>query len=188
MALETTVDGSSPRYPLTAVVLHWIVAAGVLALLATGAYMVEIPKNTEQRAVFFNLHKSLGILTAGFIAALIAWRIRRRAPELPPAMQRWERRAAALNHVLFYLLMVVVTVNGYLTSSFSKYGPKLFGIPMPHWGRDDAVLRGHLADGHRLVAWVFATLIALHTIAALKHLIVDRDRVFQRMLPVRRRR
>ncbi|HEX4583284.1 MAG TPA: cytochrome b [Burkholderiaceae bacterium] len=185
MALETTVDGSDSRYPLTAVILHWIVAGGVLALLATGAYMVGIPKNTEQRAVFFNLHKSLGILTAGFIAALIAWRSWHRAPDLPSTIRRWERRAASLNHVLFYLLMVVVTVTGYLTSSFSKYGPKLFGVPLPHWGWDDALLRGRFADGHRLVAWVFATLIALHAIAALKHLIVDRDRVFQRMLPAR---
>jgi cytochrome b561 len=176
-------DRSSRRYPLTAVVLHWIVASGVLVLLASGAYMVGIPKNTDQRAVLFNLHKSLGIVTAGFIVALIAWRSRRRAPDLPLAMPQWERRAAALNHALFYFLMVAITVVGYLTSSFSKYGPKLFGIPLPHWGWDDAVLRGHFADWHRWGAWVFATLIAVHALAAFKHLALDRDGVFQRMLP-----
>jgi cytochrome b561 len=47
------------------------------------------------------------------------------------------------------------------------------------------VLRGRFADGHRVLAWAFAALIALHVIAAVKHLIVDRDRVFQRMLPAR---
>lgn len=164
-------------------ILHWIVAVGVFVLLATGAYMVGIPKNTDPRAFFFNLHKSLGILTAGFIVALIVWRSQRRAPELPASMPQWERQAAAVNHVLFYLFMIAVTVMGYLTSSFSKYGPKLFGIALPHWGWDDAELRGRLADWHRWSAWVFAALIALHALAALKHLVLDRDGVFQRMLP-----
>lgn len=178
-----TFDISTPRYPLAAVILHWVVALSVLGLIATGAYMVVIPKNTEQRALWFNLHKSLGILAAGFIVALIVWRSRRDPPALPAAMALWERQAAALNHALFYLLLVVVTVSGYLTSSFSKYGPKLFGIPLPHWGWDDAALRTRFADGHRLLAWIFAALIALHICAALKHLIFDRDGVFQRMLP-----
>ena len=180
---DTTADASNPRYPVTIVILHWIVAAGVLALVATGLYMVDLPKNTGQRAVLFNLHKSLGILTAGFMVALIVWRSRRRPPEFPITMPRWERRGAAVNHALFYLLMVFVTVSGYLTSSFSKYGPKLFGVELPHWGWDDAVLRGHFADSHRLSAWIFAVLIALHAAAAVKHLVVDRDGVFQRMLP-----
>jgi cytochrome b561 len=185
MSSNRFLDGSKRRYPVVATILHWIVAFGVLALVATGAYMVGLPKNTEQRAIFFNLHKSLGILTAGFIVALIAWRSSHRPPELPTAMPQWEKRLAALNHALFYLLLVVVSVSGYLTSSFSKYGPKLFGVELPHWGRDDPVLRGHFADGHRLTAWFFAALIAVHIAAAIKHLLVDRDGVFQRMLPGR---
>jgi cytochrome b561 len=177
------VDHSSRRYPLAGVILHWVVAAGVLVLLATGAYMVGLSKNTDPRAFFFNLHKSIGILTGGFIVALLAWRSRSRIPGLPATMPRWERQAAALNHVLFYLLLIAVSVAGYLTSSFSKYGPKLFGIALPHWGWDDAVLRGHFADWHRWGAWVFAMLILVHMLAAFKHLAVDRDEVFQRMLP-----
>jgi cytochrome b561 len=183
---ETAVEGSDRSYPLVAVILHWIVAGCVLVLLATGAYMVGLPKNTDQRAVFFNLHKSLGIVTAGFILGLIVWRSQGRVPGLPATMLRWERRAAALNHVLFYFLMIGVTAIGYLTSSFSRYGPKIFGLPLPYWGWDDAVLRGHFADWHRRGAWVFATLIAFHAFAAFKHLALDRDGVFQRMLPGRK--
>ena len=171
------------RYPRTAVILHWIVAVLIITLMVTGWYMVDIPRNTPERAFFFNLHKSIGILTAIFIVALIVWRIRHEAPPLPSAMPWWERTAAVLNHRLFYLLMVVVTVAGYLTSSFSKYGPKLFGVPLPHWGWEDAALRGELAAVHRVAAIVFVTLIALHIAAALKHLVWDKDGVFERMMP-----
>ena len=176
----------SPRYPVTATILHWIVAAGTIALIATGLYMVGLPRNTEQRAIWFNLHKSLGILIAAFSTALIVWRLRHRPPELPSTMALWEKRAAAVNHALFYLLMVLVAATGYLTSSFSKYGPKFFGLPLPHWGWDDPVLRSQLADWHRAGAWTFAALIGLHVLAALKHLAFDRDGVFQRMLPTSR--
>ena len=108
------------RYPRTAVLLHWSVALLILALLASGWYMVGTPKNTLERAFFFNLHKSLGIVTAIVIAALIGWRVGHEAPALPAAMPRWERVAAVVNHRLFYVFMVLVTVAGYLTSSFSK--------------------------------------------------------------------
>ena len=78
--------------------------------------------------------------------------------------------------------MLVVTLSGYLTSSFSRFGPKVFGIPLPHWGWEDAVVRGNIAAVHRVTALAFAALIAIHIAAALKHLIVDKDAVFQRML------
>lgn len=179
-----TLHAAAPgRYPAPAAVLHWILAALIAMLLATGWYMVDLPRDTPQRAFFFNLHKSLGILAALPIVALMVWRLRHIVPPLPAAMPDWEKRAAVLNHRLFYVLMVVVTVAGYLTSSFSKYGPKLFGIELPYWGWDDATLRGYFVAVHRGAALVFAVLIAVHIGAALKHLVWDKDGVFQRMFP-----
>jgi cytochrome b561 len=171
------------RYARVVVVMHWIAALLICALLAIGWYMVGTTKNTPERAFWFNLHKSMGIAAAFVIAALIVCRIRHGAPALPGTMPRWERTAAVLNHLLFYVLMVLVTLAGYLTSSFSKYGPKLFGIPLPHWGWEDASLRGNFAALHRSAAFVFAVLIAIHVAAALKHWLVDRNGVLQRMLP-----
>lgn len=186
--METVASPHLPaRYERVAVVLHWSLAVLIIALILTGWYMVDIPRNTAQRAFMFNLHKSLGIATAVVIVALIAWRARHAAPPLPGGMPGWERIAAVTNHALFYVLMVLVTVAGYLTSSFSAFGPKLFGIPLPHWGWEDAVLRGEFAAVHRVGAMIFAVLIAIHIAAALKHLIVDRDGVFQRMLLAHRR-
>ena len=183
MTMDTADNNPPARYPRMAVVLHWIVALLIIALLATGWYMVGTAKNTPERAFFFNLHKSLGIVAAIVITALIVWRIRHEAPALPATMPKWERMAAVLNHRLFYAFMVLVTAAGYLTSSFSKYGPKLFGIPLPHWGWEDAALRGDFAAIHRVAALVFAVLIAIHIAAALKHLLLDKDGVFQRMMP-----
>ena len=170
------------RYSRAVVVLHWLLAALILTLLATGWFMVELPRNTDARAFWFNFHKSLGILTAFAIVALLVVRARQPAPPLPDSMPGWERKAAHLSHGLFYLAMVLITVAGYLASSFSKYGPKLFGLPMPQLGWDDASIRAPLVQAHAVLALVFAVLIVIHIAAALKHLVVDKDGVVQRML------
>ncbi len=169
------------RYPRSVVLLHWSVALLILASLSIGWYMVDIPRSTPERAFYFNLHKSLGVVTAIFIVALIVFRLRLASPPLPAGMPKWERFSALLNHRLFYLFMVLVTVTGYCTSSFSKYGPKLFGIALPHWGWEDAALRSHFVVAHRATSLVFAVLIVIHIGAALKHLLLDKDRVFERM-------
>jgi cytochrome b561 len=101
-------------------------------------------------------------------------------------MPAWERCTAHLSHALFYAFMVASVVAGYLTSSFSGFGPKLFGMPLPYWGWDDPALRQRFVDWHRVITLVFAVLIALHALAALKHALVDRDGVLARMLPRRR--
>lgn len=169
------------RYPRAVVVLHWLLAALILFLLGTGWFMVDLPRNTDARAFWFNFHKSVGILTAFVIVALLVVRTRRHAPPLPESMPAWERKAAVVNHGLFYLSMVLITVAGYLASSFSKYGPKLFGLPMPQLGWDDAAIRAPLVEAHAVLALIFAVLIVIHVAAALKHLVVDKDGVFQRM-------
>lgn len=173
----------SDRYDTTTIVLHWAIAILVVTLLVTGWYMVGVPKLTPARGFWYNLHKSLGIVTAALIVILIVRRIFRRAPPLPATMPGWERRAAHLNHIVFYVLMVLSTAAGYLTSSFSRFGPKVFGIPLPHWGWDDVAQRTQYANAHRVITWVFAAFIVVHVAAALKHLVVDRDGVLARMLP-----
>jgi cytochrome b561 len=179
---DPIVATAPARYPRIAVLLHWSVALLIATLLVTGWYMVGLSKNTWERALLFNLHKSLGIVSMLFITALIVWRLLHEVPPLPSAMPRWESKAATLNHRMFYVLMVLATLSGYLTSSFSKFGPKLVGIALPHWGWEDELLRSEFAAVHRVTAVVFAVFIAVHIGAAVKHLIVDKDGVFQRML------
>ena len=176
---------STPRHDRLIVALHWLIALSIVALLGIGWYMVGVPQRTPARGFYYNLHKSLGILAAVLIVALIARRLTHRSPPLPDSMPGWERKAAYLGHVVLYLFMVLSVIAGYLTSSFSRFGPKFFGIPLPHWGWDDVALREKFAAAHRVMALVFAVLIAVHVAAALKHLLVDRDGVFQRMLPRR---
>ncbi|MGS0743498.1 cytochrome b, partial [Glaciimonas sp. GG7] len=142
----------------------------------------DIPKGTPGRAVYFNLHKSFGVMAGVLILARLVWRLTHRAPPLPGTMPRWEVSAATWSHRLLYLCMVLQPTVGYLSSSFNKYGVKFFGMALPKWGWEDPYLRDLFGNMHAVLGAVLATLIAIHVLAAFKHLIVNRDGVFQRML------
>ena len=74
-------------------------------------------------------------------------------------------------------------MTGYLGAAFSGEGVAFFGLPMPNWASKNEALKEPLFAAHSIIAWVLVGFIAVHVLAALKHLWVDKDGVFQRMLP-----
>jgi cytochrome b561 len=169
-------------YTRTAVVLHWLIAACVFAQISLGLWMIGIPKSPPGvRAYWFNVHKSIGITLGVLILARLLWRLAHRAPPLPGSLPAWQRIAAKVSHAGLYVCMIVMPVSGYLGSSFTKYPIKYFGYTLPHWGWDAPPLKELMSQVHYATAIVFMALIALHVAAALKHLALDRDGVFQRM-------
>jgi len=111
----------------------------------------------------------------------VIWRLMHRAPQLPGAMPKWERMAARANHFLLYACMIVMPVSGYLGSSFTKYPILYWGIKLPQWGWDSPALKDFMSQLHLTTVIIFIVLIALHIAAALKHWLVDRDGIVERM-------
>lgn len=178
---------ASLRYDRVAMTLHWVIALGVLAQIALGWWMIDIPKQpVGVRVYWFNLHKSIGLTLAALIVLRVAWRVTHRPPALPDSVPRWQVRAARVSHGLLYVCMVVMPIAGYLGSTFSGYPIKYFGLTVPGWGWKDDTLKDFFSTVHYSTAWCFMVLIGLHIAAAIKHLMVDRDRVFARMLPGKR--
>ena len=170
------------RYDFTAIGLHWLMALLIITLLALGYYMVDIPKGVPNRADYFNLHKSLGVLAIALILFRAGWRWKHPVPKLPDTFSGWTLTASKWTHKLLYICMVLQPLTGYLSSSFNKYGVKFFGVELPKWGWEDATLRDLFMKFHHVFAVLLIALILVHVLAAFKHLLVDRDGIFQRML------
>src|SRR5262245_39977415 len=150
--------------------------------------MIEIPKYpVGVRAAWFNLHKSIGLTIGVLVVVRLAWRLAHPPPRLPAAMPRWQIRLAQVNHALLYFCMITMPLAGYLGSTFSGYPIRYFGMTLPGWGWKDDALKDFFSAVHLATAIVFILLISLHVLAALKHLMIERDRVFSRMWPGRLR-
>ncbi|HEY6721668.1 MAG TPA: cytochrome b [Burkholderiales bacterium] len=172
------------RYTRTAVLLHWLIAAAVLGQIAFGWYLQLVPRQTPDRTLFVNFHKSTGLLIGVLIVFRLVWRLTHKPPPLPVSMPAWERRAARANHVLLYACMLIMPVAGYTASNFSRFGVKFFNaVLFPPWGVDDKNIYAFFNGLHVATSYVFVSLIALHALAALKHLVFPRHRILRRMLP-----
>lgn len=191
------------KYSKSAIILHWLTALIILALFGLGWYMAELPqkgpKSTSldlfdlgiytmqfaeaisSRTFYFNLHKSLGVTLLLILAVRAYIRIRQGYPAFPASMQDWEIKFAKLMHKLLYVLMAAVPLLGVATAVYSKYGIKWFGLPLVA-GMDNAGLRDIFKESHEIVGWVLLAAIALHVAAAIKHKVVDKDEVMDRML------
>lgn len=172
------------RYTTTAIVFHWLVAILVLTMICLGFYMEGIPKGNADRALFFNIHKSIGVTTALIVIARLLWRWKNPAPALPSSMPAWEIQASRISHALLYMCIIVMPLSGFSATQFTKYGVNYFYLfKIPPMGWEDKMIYDLLQGVHGVTAVLLITLIVIHVLAALKHLLIDRDKVFQRMLP-----
>lgn len=168
------------RYRPTAVVLHWTVALLLVLAVGLGWYMMSI-EHEPGSDWYFNTHKSLGITIALLVLIRIAFRLTHPPEELPAHVPRWQARLAKLTQIALYVVIVLMPATGYLGASHTKAGVAFLGAQTPRWAVPDHDTAEWFFSIHSTLVWVLVALVSLHVIGALKHLLVDRDRVFSRM-------
>ncbi|MDB5393908.1 MAG: cytochrome [Rhodospirillales bacterium] len=173
--------GNSPQgmFPLVSRILHWSMAAMILAMLFIGIGMVA---SLSDYHWLVSIHKPLGILILIFVALRLVNRLFQPPPSLPQAMPGWQRFIAHASHLVLYGLMFALPLVGWGMLSAAGYPIVLYGplqLPpiLPHNVAMYAVLRA----AHTVLAYLlFATFIG-HFAAALMHALIYRDGVFQSM-------
>ena len=172
------------RYTDVAIALHWLIALGVFALVGVAWYMVDIPKGAPDRAFWFNLHKSIGTTVGVLVLIRLWWRLTHKPPALPSSMPAWEVTAAKTSHALLYACVIIMPVTGFIASQFTKYGVKYFGLfSIGPFFAENKEVRDAIQEVHEITSFVLVALVVVHILAALKHLFLDKDGVFQRMQP-----
>ena len=167
-----------------AILLHWLVAFLLMVQFLIGLDMVDIPKGPDSpRAFWFNTHKSIGIILGCVILFRLYWRLRSGVPESSAGSANWERITASLSHRLLYFCMVLMPVSGLVGSLFSKYELVFLGIKIPKLFEHDLLIKEVATNIHQWTAYIFLVIICIHILAAVKHLVVDCDGVFERMMP-----
>lgn len=175
------MTASATRYSGGAILLHWLIAALLLA-------NVVIAFTMEDARGLMPLHKSIGITVLLLTLVRIGWRLTHAAPPLPTTLPSWERLVARVTHGAFYLLLLVMPLLGWASASSGKWGTgALFGVipwfDLPIGKSHD--LHEAMGEAHELAAYLTIALIVLHVAGALKHQLIDRNAMLSRMLPGR---
>jgi cytochrome b561 len=171
------------RYTATAQWLHWITALLMLATVPVAWQMLEMSRGAPMRAVYFSVHKSIGVTILLLTVVRLIWRSRHPAPSLSPTLPRWAAWTAKGNHVLLYLLLLGMPLSGYIHSATGGHPVNYFGLfDLPLLPSDDALSDATLAI-HRAGQWLLYAVVALHVLGAAWHVAVRRDGTLDRMLP-----
>lgn len=181
MALTNSHD----RYGWLTIVLHWAVAAGVVGMFATGlmADAAGDAGDRQARGALMGLHISMGMaLFAVFALRILAHYVQRR-PE-KTAQPGWLNLiSSAVQHILLLGLLIQI-LSGPLAVWSGGRAINVFDVialTSPFAERHD--LAHEAAEiAHFVGRWMIFVALVAHVLGALKHLVLDRDGAFTRML------
>jgi cytochrome b561 len=171
---------SPTGYTPVAILLHWAMTVLIAAMVGLGWYMTSIEEQPGSQR-YFELHMSIGLIVAALLLYRVFWRLTHRPPALPATMPAWQRAAARATHGFLYAAMALMPITGFIGASLATSGVVFFGHPLPRWLMADHDAAEQLFSIHSLTATLLVAAVALHILAGLKHLMLDKDGVFQRM-------
>lgn len=173
------------RYGMVAIILHWLMALLLVALLLLGLYMVSLPDAgfDQKKITLILLHKQYGMLALWLALLRLAWRMGGILPALVEDIPDWQKVAARFVHLSFYGLMFALPVSGWLMSSAAGIQVYFFGWYLPDFIAPNDHHFRLLISVHMWLGFALIGCFALHVGAALRHHFLFRDDTLRKMLP-----
>lgn len=183
---DTFASHDEPRgYSLFIRILHWTMAFIMVTMVIAGILMVNVYNTFNATTGFlYDYHRGMGfVLLILVVVRLLAYRFSTPPSPLPDSMPQKHKNLAVIVHFLLYAALIIHPIFGwYATNAWGVKNIPIFGLfNLPALVEKDRELGNFLLAIHGYVGFFIAGLIVLHIAAALMHLIVKRDGVFQRM-------
>ncbi len=163
------------------VLLHWIIAIAIIAMLGFGMYIEDMPMGQEKFGLLAT-HKSVGAIVLIVALVRIVWRLME-GPVNPVSQlsRAQEITAKATQHTLM-LGTVLMPISGLSMSIGGGRAVDVFGLELLSSGEKIEWLSsaGHIVHG--VFAKIMIALILLHLLGALKHQLIDKDGTISRMM------
>ncbi|WP_428681885.1 cytochrome b [Sphingopyxis sp.] len=175
----TTTD---PRYTKVAIWLHWLIGLAVIVNIGLAMLTEDMPREAHRTAM--DIHKGLGMAILALTLLRILWRLVHRAPPLPPETPGWEKWASRIVHFLFYALLILLPLSGWVWMSAADRPIDFFGLfTIPSIVAPDKLLSDTMHERHEVLGLTMLTLVAIHLLVVAKHQFIDRNRQLSRMNP-----
>lgn len=170
------------RYSRVAIWLHWLIGLAVIANIGLAILTEDMPREEHRAAM--GVHKALGMAILALTVVRIVWRLVNKAPPLPESVRTWERWATRVVHLVFYALLILLPLSGWVWMSAADRPIDFFGLfTIPSIVAPDKAVADVLRDRHEVLGLTMLVLVMVHILAALKHQLVDRDHILSRMNP-----
>ena len=177
------LKNTQQKYGLIAKVIHWLVALTVIGLFAVGLWMVELDYYSAWYTKAPYYHKSVGIVLAMIMLFRLAWKFANISPNPVSNHSAREVLGAKIAHWLFYILILMMIISGYLISTADDRSIEVFGVfEVPALGSVFENQEDTAGLIHEWLAYVLIALASFHALAALKHHVLDKDDTLKRML------
>lgn len=167
-------------YGILSVLFHWLFALCIIALLASGAYMVTLTYYHPWYHPLPYYHKIVGVFAFFLWIGRSLWHFCQPQPEIT-AQHFWEILAAKITHYTMLLLSGIVIISGYIIISTDTDFYNWFGVQLPTVQLD----MEHQADlagfWHKYIAYGLTGFISLHVLATLKHQFIDKRKLLQKI-------
>ena len=177
MASSRWEQGGARGYNTAAIILHWLIALAIVVQVLLGWWMNEwVPDHSKIQDQIQTVHISMGITILLLVLLRIAVRIFWPPPPIPSAIPPIERFVAIATHTLFYILLLVIPLSGWLVVSLESHPIHFWGLPWPHMPGAQAVfgnpaprpLRKEITHIHVFILiWIVLVTLALHVVGAL---------------------
>jgi cytochrome b561 len=167
------------QFALLSRILHWLMAAMLLAMLFIGVFMVTSLGDYHRLVA---IHRPLGIMILILAAVRLVNRMFTTLPPFPSTMSKRERMLASASERLLYTLMFALPLVGWGMLSAGHYPVVMFGpVHLPPILPANPTLYAVLRKTHTILAYLlFGTFLA-HLGAVLFHTLIVRDRLLHRM-------
>ena len=177
------VHNTGSKFGLIAIFFHWVMAVLIIGLFALGHYMSGLDSNDSWYHYGPYLHKSMGVVILLLLMLRYFWKMIQITPAPFANYKVWELKLSKVVHWLFYILLVIACISGYLIATAKGTGIEFFTFfvldPMATLNDSQAEF---VKEVHEIVNWLMAFLFILHAGAALKHHFIDKDNTLVRML------
>jgi cytochrome b561 len=170
------------KYPLVTRLLHWITAVLVVGLFLSGWYMVQLDYYSPWYQKLPEWHIAAGLLLI-FLWLLVLIRLFLPKTQFNQNHAKFERVFSILVKWLFYLLVSLMLISGYLITTADGDGFVLFNlIKIPAISHFSATQIDNLGLIHEYTSYTIMVLLGFHVLGAFKHHLIDRDETLKRML------
>ena len=177
------------RYSLLQRLLHWGIAILVLITLGIGLIFAIYDgfAGTKEAfggpttGLFYKYHKTFGVIILFAMTVRIIVKLRRGKPDYAQPLTKFEHIASNAVHGILYLALLLMPVLGWLGTGAGGFPVEFFNWKLPGILSKDKELYGTLMELHGILGWIILICVLAHIGGALKHWIVNKDGVMQRM-------